>query len=173
MKIYVRCANDVEDYRNCVIEKLDTGYSVYDSSGNELTSGLENIYEAKDYVDELNKEDFDFNKYLSQDVNTIKVLYRSFSDDQKKAFDEYMTYYLYADFLRYCSISLDEDNAIQQNVLFKKEPISINSIHNAYNQFLKVTKHKSFKFYKICVNTERTDMSEKYKIHFEHRYVQP
>ena len=171
MKIYVRCANDVEDYMDYVIEKLDTGYSVYDSSGNELTAGLDSVYEAKDYINELKKEDIDWSKYLYDDMNDLKVLYKSFTDDKKKAFDEYMIYHLYADFLRYCRISLDEDNAIQQNVLFKKEPISINSIHNAYKQFLKATEFKAFKFYKICVNTERTDMSEKYKIHFEHRYV--
>ena len=173
MKIYVRCSNDVEDYMDYVIERLDTGYSVYDNSGNELTAGLDSIYEAKDYIDELKNEDIDWSKYLYDDMNDLKVLYRSFTDDKKKAFDEYMIYHLYADFLRYCSISLDEDNVIQQNVLFKKEPISTDAIHDAYNQFLKVTECKSFKFYKICVSTERTDMSEKYKIHFEHRYVQP
>lgn len=173
MKIYVRCSNDVEDYMDYVIERLDTGYSVYDNSGNELTAGLDSIYEAKDYIDELKNEDIDWSKYLYDDMNDLKVLYRSFTDDKKKAFDEYMIYHLYADFLRYCSISLDEDNVIQQNVLFKKEPISTDAIHDAYNQFLKVTECKSFKFYEIYVNTERTDMSEKYKIHFEHRYVQP
>lgn len=173
MKIYVKSANEIEDYQDYVIEKLDIGYSVYDSSGNELTSGLSNIYEARDYIDELKKEDIDWGRYLYDDIKDLKVLYRSFTDDKKKAFDEYMMYHLYADFLRYCSISLDDDNVVNQKFLFKQQPVSIESLHSAYNKFLVSTECKAFKLYRLGVSTEKTDMSEKYRIYLQNILVQP
>lgn len=173
MKIYIKCSNEIEDYKDYVIEKLDTGYSVYDSSGNEIASSLSSRYEARDYVDELKAADIDWSKYLYDDINDLKVLYKSFTNDKKKAFDEYMMYHLYADFLRYCSISLDDDNVIKQKFLFKQRPISVSAIHSAYDQFLNSTDYIAFNLYDLYVNTENTDTAVKYKIYLQNKLVQP